>query len=406
MEKKRKKMPVKSRLRVLYRVCALVCAVTVALAVPMVAGATGIKDGQQYISFVNDIPNVNINITNDEMSFYLSDLEWNLIAYEPMVVGKYYNFSRPVSVGIILQSNLPISVLLNDAQRYLISHSVDTTITVTQTVDVFSDPSFSSNGFVGQVLFSYDDDNTHTDYRNYVNMSGQPNGLVSEINLGDFFYGHDSFGIGLNLFTYLYSSQDRLYDIQYMLSELNVVIRTVGSDYSTADIVINLGKLEDSINQGFDQMGDKLDGVQGSINQGFDQIGDQIGGVQEDINSGFDEVGGKLDNIQSDINTGLDNVTGAINGSSADTSGMDNGMAQLGGQLGNLGDVEEQLGGLIMDKVEVPDLILTNDQGSALALLVSCLNLAYVDLKDYQVMFASVMFFGIVGVLLFGRRNL
>lgn len=138
------------------------------------------------------------------------------------------------------------------------------------------------------------------------------------------------------------------------------------------------------------------------INSGLKDVESAVNQVESEIKV----LQGQMNGVQNDINTGFDNVTGAINGAGSDTSGMDSGMAQLGGQLGDLGNVEDELGGLIMDKVEVPDLILTNDQGSALALLVSCLNLAYVDLKDYQVMFASVMFFGIIGVLLFGRRNL
>lgn len=185
------------------------------------------------------------------------------------------------------------------------------------------------------------------------------------------------------------------YDTSVIVRSYSATIYLQGVDGANADQFIVITNDLKNVDASVQQVKNEVKVMQG-----------QLDNIQSDINSGFDEVGGKLDNIQSDINTGLDNVTGAINGSGADTSGMDNGMAQLGGQLGDLGDVEDELGGLIMDKVEVPDLILTNDQSSALSLLVSCLNLAYVDLRDYQVMFASVLFFGIIGVLLFGRRNL
>lgn len=189
----------------------------------------------------------------------------------------------------------------------------------------------------------------------------------------------------------------------------SVIYYSEEDGYYTGVISVSYGK---EILAPEEQVQVSLDSIVAQMKQNNKSVSEIISDIEvlsgklDGIQNNQQTIIGGLDEIQSDLNTGFGNVSDAINGSGADTSGMDSGLSNLGGQLGDLGAVEDQLGGAILDKVEVPDLILTQDQGAALALLVSCLNLAYVDLSGVQVLFAAVLFFGIIGVLLFGRRNL
>ena len=351
----------------------MIAVITIVFAVPGVASANeNVPSGDDFRISVEHSGAVYVNIytSNYDIVYrgYITNNESvNVTAPfgDVLMLSAEYDFTGPLQ---------PYFQLISSASNVWVSYAFE----FTQVIDPMIDEAWSliwcnydnGNGFQQFLLDEYP----------LSGMAGvfDGNHITSPIDIADVFRGGGEFDYlqiaqRINIST----SPSKMYDYQFIPKAMSLIVYLQGVSGSDANMFL----VVDS-------------GIK-NLDASIQQVKDEVKVIQ-----------GQLDNIQSDINTGFDNVTGAINGAGADTSGMDNGMAQLGGQLGDLGDVEDQLGGLIMDKVEVPDLILTNDQGSALALLVSCLNLAYVDLRDYQVMFASVLFFGIIGVLLFGRRNL
>lgn len=388
MEKNSVKRLTKRRLRVLYRLCALVCALTVALAVPGVAGASSddlpsieslglyyfsstTKPGNPNGNYLGGQTQSNGKVSGSFMQAYANTTDFYVGVYLNCIMAE----DVPRGTTFDVSTTFGYSFTGEDGSSYGI---------LPYEVNVIG---YSSiwNQTVSSKTLSRSGASTSTSHRyyNYANVCQGPTRYL------------------------------RLYVKFYIPANTDTSGSTGSAYLSVADMGINLDSVVINYSNELTGISGKIDLLSGelidlkdAINDGFDSVGDQIGDVQQDMNSGFGQIGDQIGDVQQDINTGFGNVSDAINGSGADTSGMDSGLSNLGGQLGDLGAVEDQLGGAILDKVEVPDLILTQDQGAALALLVSCLNLAYVDLSGVQVLFAAVLFFGIIGVLLFGRRNL
>lgn len=222
-----------------------------------------------YVSMASDNI-VESPVECDDVQLIVYDKNWNWITSASYSVGSYFNLTYPVNDVVSFVPVVDIWGCLTDTQKYLLNSSVDTTLSMVYSIDFSSDPSRS--GYLGYSRLIYSKDNGDVVENTFGSAELIPNNLTSSVHLGDYFYNGKISKFQLELFNNVYFNVARQYDMQFALSSLSIVLSTVGVDKSTADIVINMGKIEDSLNQGFDNMGDKLDGVQDSINQGFDNV--------------------------------------------------------------------------------------------------------------------------------------
>lgn len=118
----------------------------------------------------------------------------------------------------------------------------------------------------------------------------------------------------------------------------------------------------------------------------------------DEIEKGFDKVG-------SDIESAASDIADAISGEGA---GENIGTAQekLDQQLQEIENVENQIADQVADKIEIPSLVLNDSQLSSLQWVIGMINSWYLKFDELQVLFSSLLFFGIIGVVLFGRRSL
>lgn len=229
--------------------------------------------------------------------------EWSHVDYIQYTVGDYLNLSYPANDRFVYLFDLNILSYLTEEQKYLITNSLNTTLIAEVSIEYFSDPGYSSTSFLPRFSSII---NGGSEYQvNFSETQAQPVKGTYELNYGDYFYGSNIDCLKFLGYSYFNGYGDKLVDMQYLLKTLKLTIKTEGVDKSTADIVVNLGNIEDSINQGFDQMGDKLDGVQDSINQGVENVTNKQDTIIDKISSGFANIGNQVKKAVSDAVTEL-----------------------------------------------------------------------------------------------------
>lgn len=107
----------------------------------------------------------------------------------------------------------------------------------------------------------------------------------------------------------------------------------------------------------------------------------------------------------SKMQSWTDSIIEAITGSGGGEQ-IDDAQSELDDQLNSFEEAENNLSDAVIDKVEVPSLSLSSDESSGLSWVISTMNSFYTSFDELHIMFASVLFFAIVAVLLFGRRSL
>lgn len=123
-----------------------------------------------------------------------------------------------------------------------------------------------------------------------------------------------------------------------------------------------------------------------------------ISGFKSDVGNWFST---QWDKMQSWTDSIVDAITGSGGGENI-SSAQD----QLDQQLTDFEAAENQIADQVVDKVEVPTLVLNDSQASALTWVIGMINTWYLEFSELQVLFASILFFGVIGVVLFGRRSL
>ena len=122
--------------------------------------------------------------------------------------------------------------------------------------------------------------------------------------------------------------------------------------------------------------------------------------------SGFkDSVVNKFDTLFTFGRQWTDDIIDAIVGQSGG-GGISSAQDELDDQLNSIEVVEQQLSDQVVDKIEVPSVSLNADETGGLRWVITTINSLYLSFNELHVMFACVVFFGIIAVLLFGRRNL
>ena len=275
----------------------LILVILLFLSFPCVASAEDIYEEETVAGSV-----VDTTINSKNGSLVVFNNSWGGVHSGVYGVGEYVNLTLPTDGQFIYQYSIDILSYLNDEQKYLISSSSSVSLTIECTIDYFSDPSPASNKW-GYVLYYKvnDKDGVRLDSDTY---DGQPQGVFHRLQT-DYF---DSSGVSdfrLSFLSYFTYTPDSLIDMQYRISNVILTLTTVGVDKSTADIVVNLGNINNSINQGFDQMGDKLDGVQDSINQGVENVTTKQDTIIDKISSGFANIGNQVKKAVTDAVTEL-----------------------------------------------------------------------------------------------------
>lgn len=100
-----------------------------------------------------------------------------------------------------------------------------------------------------------------------------------------------------------------------------------------------------------------------------------------------------------------DDIIDAVVGQSGG-GGISSAQDELDEQLNSIEVVEQQLSNQVAEKIEVPSVSLNADETGGLRWVITTINSLYLTFNELHVMFACIVFFGIIAVLLFGRRNL
>lgn len=301
--------------------------------------------------------------------------EWSHVDYIQYTVGDYLNLSYPANERFVYLFNLEILSYLTEEQKYLITNSLNTTLIAEVSIEYSSDPGYSSTSFLPRFTSII---NGGSEYQiNFSETQAQPVKGTYEVNYGNYFYGNDINLLSFLGYSYFNGYGDKLIDMQYLIKSLKLTIRTEGVDKSTADIVVNLGNINNS------------------INQGFDNLGNQIGDVQEDINSGFNEVGGKLDSMltpDSNNQQAVDQMGGQVNNNKQEAEDIKNQIDSL--DKPDPDDLIEQID---------PDQFIDNDDEAVqemTGILASVTGSKVI--KNYLLLLICV---GIVSFVVYGKKG-
>lgn len=300
----------------------LLTALTLAMSIPLSVGATG-----QYPQ-----------IDDYKLTFEYNDIyQYRLFTWGGLIeMQGYKNVGDRVSLGANFTDGFFLALIFDidsylDKYLFLINNSTNAWLQITLDIDMSMLPAGSGNGNTVELDL----------YRNGVktitNTTQFDGGIVSGYNafspceITDLKNLKESDYVETALLFNSYTGGGLMYrSCNYVLRSYTITIYLQGIDGQDADqfIVISndiknvetavnnvrdevkkmqgqLDNIDNSINQGFGQMGDKLDSVQGSINQGFDgvlnpdkgdidrndQISDDLADNKNEVNNIIDAMG-------------------------------------------------------------------------------------------------------------------
>ena len=198
------------------------------------------------------------------------------------------------------------------------------------------------------------------------------------------------------------TNPDRLYDYEFIAQSFSLIVYIEGVSGSDVGLYLVIDGGFKDINDSLTDLKSEVNAMQGqlgnidnSINQGFDNLGNQIGGVQDDINSGFNEVGGKLDSMltpDSNNQQAVDQMGGQVDSNKQEAEDIKNQIDSL-----DKPDPDD-----LIDQID-PDQFIDNDDEAVqemTGILASVTGSKVV--KNYLLLLICV---GIVSFVVYGKKG-
>lgn len=166
---------------------------------------------------------------------------------------------------------------------------------------------------------------------------------------------------------------------------------------------------ETDVPVGSNWLNNKLNSIHSLVLTGFNTVATRIATWGENIVSSVTTLQMNIGNwFQTQWTFGrqwTDDIVDAVVGQGGGSM-INSAQDKLDQQLNDFGTAEDQIADQVVDKVEIPSLVLNDSQASSLTWVIGMMNTWYLKFDELQVIFSSILFFGIIGVILFGRRSL
>lgn len=146
--------------------------------------------------------------------------------------------------------------------------------------------------------------------------------------------------------------------------------------------------------------------ISGYFQQQWNNIQIWVNELRSDITGFKDQIGSWFQTQWTNGRQWTDELIDAIVGQGGGSDTINSAQDKLDQQLNDFEAAEGAIADQVVDKVEIPTLSLSNSQASALSWVIGMINTWYIEFSELQILFGSIMFFGIIGVVLFGRRSL
>jgi len=329
---------------------------------PFVAEAASGSD--LTINVRGGVPEVVGSVT----SWGQDDISWPTVSYEIVL---------PISFDI---SNMPVG-------KYVDGYfSINTTL-------AFSAIG-SANYYWAQITdVKFSKDNYYADF--YLGKNVSHEGSMNDL---DGVYVNDTLGIYLNESMYVDGTVERF--IAYVTYSVTL-ISDLGQP--TATVINSVGGSSSYTGYGlyfneYDYPPEKS-WLMGRIDKLSNDLISNMGTFQTAVENKFTTLFTFGRQWTDDI---IDAIVGQGGGSATINSAQD----KLDQQLNDFEAAEGAIADQVVDKVEIPTLSLNDSQASALSWVIGMINTWYIEFSELQILFGSIMFFGIIGVVLFGRRSL